>query len=265
MFHGQDSFKKKVNIYAENHCFPRFSIIVGRQGSGRKSACHYIASVLGAECLVWGNKIDEIRELKNLMENVGKEVVYCIPEYETMSVGARNSILKMCEEAPRGAYIVLTSASKYSILPTILGRGTVFELGEYSEKDLFEIIKENNLDESLLEVCTVPGELFTEDLKVGEFKEFVENVWNNIGRASAGNALKITSRLKLKEDGQGYDLSLFLNYLYKLVSECPDIYLRGNALRAIVDAKKGVQLRFNKQYIVDNLLLDLRSFVNGAI
>ena len=265
MFYGQESFKKNVNIYAENHCFPRFSIIVGRQGSGRKSACHYIASVLGADCLIWGNKIDEIRELKSLMENVGKTVVYCIPEYETMSVGARNSILKMCEEAPRGAYIVLTSSSKYSVMPTILGRGTVFELGEYSEEDLLNIVKENNLDDSLLEVCTVPGELFTEDLKVDEFKEFVENVWNNIGKASAGNVLKITSRLKLKEDGQGYDLSLFLNYLYKLVSECSDLNLRSFALRTIIEAKKGVQLRFNKQYIVDNLLLDLRSLANGTI
>ena len=265
MFYGQNAFKKRVQEYIRNQRFPRFSIIIGRQGSGRKAACHYIAESMGKDCLVWGNKIDEIRELKTLMENIGEEVVYCIPDYESMSIGAKNSILKMCEEAPRNAYIVITAASKSSILPTILGRGCTFELSDYSEEELRSIVNEKGLSDSLLDVCTLPGELEIEGLKVEEFKEFVENVWNNIGKASAGNALKVTSKLKLKEEGTGYDIGLFLNYLYKLASKHEELFVRKYSLIAIISAKKGVQLRFNKQYIIDNLLLDLRSIRNGTI
>lgn len=263
---GQNRFKEKVSEFIDNKRFPLFSILVGQKGIGKKTACKYIAQQLGCQYLIWENKIDDIRDLKMLMENQDKEIIYCIPDYEDMSPGARNSILKICEEPPRNAHIVLTSYSKEIIIPTILGRGVVFELDPYTDNEMLEIIKENNLDESLLELCSVPGELeIAKELNVEEFKTFVKSVWDNISKASAGNLLKVTTKIKLKEDGKGYDLNLFINYLYKLNSQASADRQKEKIFWEILEARRSIQLKYNKQYLLDHLLLNIRSIRHGTI
>lgn len=263
---GQNRFKEKVSEFIDNKRFPLFSILVGQKGIGKKTACKYIAQQLGCQYIIWENKIDDIRELKLIMESQDQEIIYVIPDYEDMSPGARNSILKICEEPPRNAHIILTSYSKEIIIPTIIGRGTVFELDPYTDSELLEIIHQDNLDESILDLCSVPGELsIAKETNVEEFKTFVDSVWHNIKKASAGNLLKVTNKIKLKEDGKGYDLNLFINYLYKLnsVEETSKEKLR--IFTEILEARRSIQLKYNKQYLLDNLLLNIRSIKNGTL
>lgn len=263
---GQNRFKEKVSEFIDNKRFPLFSILVGQKGIGKKTACKYIAQQIGCQSLIWENKIDDIRDLKLIMESQDKEIIYCIPDYEDMSQGARNSILKICEEPPRNAHIILTAYSKEIIIPTILGRGTVFELDPYSEKELLEIASASNLDESVIELCSVPGDLeLVKEVNVEEFKAFVESVWKNIAKASAGNLLKVTNKIKLKDDGKGYDLNLFINYLYRLNSKEPTDIAKSKIFKEILDAKRSLQLKYNKQYLLDNLLLNIRSIKNGTV
>lgn len=269
---GQEILKQQVKELIDKNAYPRFSIVVGKKGIGKKTFGKYIARMLGYSYIVWTNKIDDIRELVALMNQQSEPTVYCIPDYEDMSIGARNSLLKVCEEPPNNSYIILTSSLKDIILPTLLGRGTLFELGNYSENELFQIIKEmykNIPDEEIyskIKYCEVPGEfeLYCEN-SVEEFDKFMNLLWNNIDRASAGNLLKTTAKIKLKEDGSGYDINLFVNALSLLNKNFGDLKMRSKIYSEIIRAKRDIQLKFNKQYIVDNLLLNIRSIRNGII
>ena len=268
---GQTRFQENIKRLSENGTFPRFSIIVGKTGSGRKTSAKEISKVLGIQYVLWNNKIEDIRELKQIMENQSEEILYCIPNYEDMSLGARNSVLKMCEEPPRNAYIVLTSYSQDIIIPTILSRGTLFELDGYSCEELKQIaldcfgIDKDKLEDAL-QISEVPGELeLTNNVNLGEFKEFVSILWNNIGKASSGNLLKVTSKLKLKDDSSGYDLVLFINALMNANRSLKTSRKKLDIYNEIILAKRNIQLKYNKLYIIDNLLLNIRSILNGTV
>ena len=269
---GQEIIKQQIKELIDNNSYPRFSIIVGKRGAGKKTLGKFIAKTLGYQYIVWTNKIDDIRELVTLMYKQPDPTVYCIPEYEDMSIGARNALLKVCEEPPNNSYIILTSSLKEIILPTLLGRGTIFELGSYSKDELFSIAKEQNSSVedneiySKIKYCEVPGEFnsFGEN-KIDEFEKFVNILWQNIGVASAGNLLKVTSKIQLKEDGAGYNINLFINALTLLNNNTEDLRMRSKIYSELIRAKRDIQLKFNKQYIIDNLLLNIRSIRNGII
>lgn len=269
---GQESIKANVKELIDNNAYPRFSIVVGKKGIGKKTFGKYVAKQLGCQYILWENKIDDIRELIEIMWKHTEPMVYCIPDYEDMSQGARNSLLKVCEEPPNSAYIILTSSSKEIVLPTILGRGTTFELLSYTPDELHSIAKDNFVDmreediAKKIEFCEVPGELITaESMKAEEFTEFVEKFWNNIANASAGNALKITQSISLKEGDNKYDINLFINYLSKLNSKSPLSEQRMKIFDELMKARRGLQLKFNKQYLLDELILNIRSIKNGTI
>lgn len=269
---GQIGLQSNIQELADRGAFPRFSIIVGKKGSGKKLLGKTIANMLGYSYLVWQNKIDDIRSLIQYMWEQDKPTVYCIPDYEDMSLGARNAILKVCEEPPNNAFIILTSSLKEIILPTILGRGTTFEMQGYSEEDLIKVAEENysnfEFEDAKRKVrfCENPGEVINcENINAEEFNNFVDKLWTNIGVASAGNLLKVTSNIKLKEDGAGYDLDLFVNSLMRFNEESPVDERKSKIYGELLKAKRDISLKYNKQYIVDNLLLNLRGIKNGTI
>lgn len=269
---GQETVKQQIIELAENNSYPRFSIIAGKKGAGKKTLGKFISNTLGHKYIIWTNKIDDIRELVTIMNKQTDPIVYCIPEYEDMSQGARNALLKICEEPPNNSYIILTSSIKEIILPTLLGRGTVFELNSYSKEELFTIAKESNNSmqdseiSAKIKYCEVPGEfeVFGES-SIEEFEKFINILWQNIGVASAGNLLKITSKIQLKEEGQGYNINLFMNGLSLLNSSTEDLRMRSKIYSEIINAKREIQLKYNKQYVIDNLLLNIRGIRNGII
>ena len=182
--------QKKIIEYAksliDSKSYPRFSIFIGKKGSGKKTLAKEISKLMGIDFVIWDNKIDDIRELIKFMWDQKQEIMYCIPDYEDMSMGARNALLKVCEEPPNNAFIVMTSSSNDIIIPTILNRGTVFELSGYTEEELrdIEIEKGNEYDsegslEKLVQLCEVPGDLdIARNMNVAEFIDFMNDKTN---------------------------------------------------------------------------------------
>jgi DNA polymerase-3 subunit delta' len=73
-------------------------------------------------------KVDDVRELKAELSKSGVEGqtrVFVIEEAEKMTPGAANSLLKFYEEPVPGAVIILTTAAKNQLLPTILSRAQI--------------------------------------------------------------------------------------------------------------------------------------------
>lgn len=271
---GQERLKNLINLYIENKTLPRFIFIVGEAGSGRKTLTKYIAERLNCPCIVFDNTVDAVRDVITNAYQQTEPIVYCIPEYEKMSQAAISSLLKVGEETPQQAYIVITAKNSSSILPTLKSRSIQLLLDEYSIIELEQIAKEFGVNTKDIDICSTPGDLLkVKNLNIDEFKAFVDSVWDKLTQASEGNALKIPSKLKIKDDDtKGYDITLFFNYLQNKINETAktlntekQLETLYKILKLIAETKYKLTQNFNKQSIIDLFILKLRKEMYGII
>jgi DNA polymerase III delta prime subunit len=88
-------------------------------------------------------RIDQVRELEKELNRKPHEAVCkvaLIDEADLMNRDAANSFLKTLEEPPTGSYIVLISASKEKLLPTVLSRCHEVPFSSLGKKDIEEFL-----------------------------------------------------------------------------------------------------------------------------
>ena len=114
--------------------------IVGRKGSGRGFLAKYIASkmlnldstenypyILNLDGSDKDTGIEQIREIRKFLSlkvpssNLINRIII-IESIELLSVSAQNALLKTIEEPPAETAIIITSATKSKVLPTIVSR-----------------------------------------------------------------------------------------------------------------------------------------------
>ena len=210
---GQKNLQEDINNLIAVDNYPHYSIFVGVPGSGRKTISKLIASKLGATFTIVGTSVEEIRKLIDTAYKSDMPVVYCVADADGMSSAARNALLKLTEEPPKSAYIVMTFADSSNIMATLKSRAHVFEMEMYRAHHIQEYYesKYSGDDIQLIrDFCTVPGQVDMLAGKVQEFNDFVNKVADNITEASISNVFKIADSIKLKEtDEDKWDLRLF--------------------------------------------------------
>lgn len=274
---GQDKFMEMVKTIKS---FPSFCILEGPQGQGKKTMANWIAETLGYRMVTIGTKIDDVRQMIADVQNLSCPIIYFIPDADTMSVGARNSLLKVTEEPPKNLYIIMSLIHSDNTLNTIKSRGRVFALDNYSYGELEEYMKSKyQIDpyfyDQLLEVASNPGEI-DELMEVGfsEFIAYVDKVYANILEVSTGNSFKIADKLSFKKDDEGYSVELFLKVFQKI--SCDEIrpvelnatqldedeILRTvNIMRATNEALRELSIRgVNKRAVFDMWVLNVRRY-----
>ena len=137
---GQKNLINVINTSIENNALPKFIIISGEVGSGRKTIAKYISNKLNCEYVEFGNKIDDIRQLIDICYTQTRPIIYCIKDAQDMSINAKNSLLKIAEEPSKYATIIMTTTGE-NTLATIRSRGIEFAIEPYSREDLCEYIK----------------------------------------------------------------------------------------------------------------------------
>jgi hypothetical protein len=214
---GQTHLLENIDLLIQSK-FPRFIILEGEKGSGRKTIAKEIARRLNARAIVSEIKAEEVRNTINLAYKVYTPTVYILPEADKMHKSAKNALLKVTEEPPLQAYFILTTNDLGRMLDTLISRGTILKMDKYSRSEKLDYIKLNYAPEStngnseyLVEVC----DTFTEiDLLfsygIEEFKNFCNTTADFVCKAGLANVLKIPKKLKLKEEDPGYEPSLFL-------------------------------------------------------
>jgi len=88
-------------------------------------------------------KIEQIRFLKQaayLRPMIGKKRVFIVSEAEKMTEEAANSFLKILEEPPNFAHIILVTHNPYLILPTIQSRCQVLNFSPVSREEMEKIL-----------------------------------------------------------------------------------------------------------------------------
>lgn len=275
---GQDRLLLSISRLIESSNFPRFSIIVGNRGSGKYEISKFIANKLGARFVVIEPKIDSVRECIKLAYEQIEPTLYFIPRTDKMSTGAKNALLKVTEEPPQKSYFIMGSYDRQNTLSTLLSRGTVFEIEDYSQQILQQYYLEDlkGTDkhiESIIPYCKTIGEvktLVSENVNTKELKSLCVKVVNSIAQASGSNALKITQNLRYKtyeEEPDKFDIIIFMNgvtyeLFQKVINNKIELFDKLLYCKAIVITSKYKQqlsiTGINRLATMDRWILDLR-------
>ena len=265
---GQTELINDIKVLIDREKYPRFSIFVGRKGSGRKTLATEVALALHHNPIVLGDvKVDTIRSMITNAYKATIPLLYIIPDAENMSMQAKNALLKVTEEPPNNAYFIMTVTDESQLLDTIKSRGTIFHMDTYTPTEIGKYAMCNNVDDAeiITSICEVPGDVdLVKSYDPVKFYDYVESVVDNIAETSGSNSFKIGNKIALKDDPEKYDLSLFWR-TFMLVCLDRVSRVRENSLKLT----KGVKITsnyiqqlnitgINKQSLFDNWVLDIR-------
>lgn len=272
---GQTKLLSRFTDLIEEDKLPRFIILVGQIGSGRKTISYEIGRLKKCTCVNCGVKVDEVREIIQMSYTVTSPTLYILSDADSMSLAAKNAMLKVMEEPPNNAYFILTLQDLNQTLDTIRSRGSIFHMDAYTPEEILEYAKltgkkDNTFDAFTTEelgivtdICETPFEVNT-ILKHGviEFRDYVQLVIDNIAEVSGANSFKIADKIALKDEDDKYNLALFWKAFMKICSD----RLENEPFKyasAIKITSKYFQELFitgiNKQSTFDMWLLDIRS------
>lgn len=263
---GQTNIQNRVSALIESSLYPRFTILTGQRGSGKKLLARQIAKQLNGFTIMVDSKVDSIREMIEQSYKVATTTVYIIADADNMSVAARNALLKVTEEPPNNVYFIMTLQDSMNTLATIRSRGTVFSMDAYTVDDIKQCIGTvTDLDtiKRFVRLCETPYDVqLLKSYDSEAFLSYVQLVFNNIAEVSGANAFKIADKIALADEPDKYDLRLFWR---AFIYECA-LYFREDSekyMGAIAITTKYLQdLRtssINKSFTFDMWLLDIRA------
>lgn len=273
---GQEKLLSRIdNLIAEDK-LPRFSIIVGERGMEHEDVARYIAyQYQGADYIQLPDvKIDTIRKMIKQAYSLHNLTFFCIPHADDMSVNAKNAILKVTEEAPNKAHIIMCLEDLNNTLATIQSRATVFCMDRCKRDDIENFAlelcvsksdKDSDIDEERIKLigkfCSTPGDVlyFTEhDIK--DFQKFVDTVKNEVLTVDGAEAFKFANKLALKDDEDKWDLRLFMRALQISFwddSNKPDCYY--DIVMCIGKYSQDLRIKgINRQMLIDSMVLEMR-------
>lgn len=270
---GQRELLNKIGGQIGRDKFPRFSILIGEKGSGKKELAKNIAQMAGHPAWIAPDiKVDTIRNIIETSYKADLPVFYVIPDCDSLSGAAANALLKVVEEPPKEAYFILTCENEENLLATIRSRGVTYMLEPYSYEDKCDYVNQiYSMDkwsdteaEFALDTATTPGDIdYLWKTNLDAFTDYVNLVIDGIAEVQESNALKIGEKIALKDEEDKYNLRLFWKAFNVL---CVSRMRRGDDplkyARAIaITGEYAQQLNIkgiNKQMLFDNWIIAIR-------
>ena len=267
---GQKNLLQKIEKQIVDDSFPHFCIITGPEGSGKKTLAHKIYSMFRKGVLtVYGIGINEVRQaIAQSYLLSGSKSFILFADADKMSNEAKNALLKVTEEPPNDAYIIMTLQDLSTTLDTIKSRATIYTMDNYTvdEIDQYYQSKKDSPDKEeriiISDICETPGEVDTMlSQGVLDFYNYVKLVIDNISEVTDANSFKIADKLALKADSTGYDLKMFfkvfMSICIKYMKDEPLKYSWGVSTTGKYLSQLGIR-GVNKQMLVDSWILDMR-------
>lgn len=176
----------------QNNRFPQVLLLCGREGTGKKVLAHALAALFHCHeksacghcpsCLSIAqgrhpdiflidtdNKMIKLEHVQKFQEHLDFQSFYTnskgdssyqkvgiIADCDGLNLQSANRLLKTLEEPPKQALLILTTAKKSYLLPTILSRTTVWFLKSPAIKKECSLEK-SNLEEAILKFLNPKG------------------------------------------------------------------------------------------------------------
>lgn len=245
---------------------PQLSIISAPKGAGKSLLIKKLAEDKNMRIQYIGNKIDNIRELIQDSVALEEPTLFAISEGDSMSLGAKNALLKITEEPPNNCYIAIEIRDLSTVLDTIQSRGTLFEIDRYSYNDLkkyaIEVLgmSDNEDTSNICQIATTPGDVkLYQEIGYRDCYNFAEMVFNNIMKVTTGNAFKIKNRINFTGKGDGFPLDMFFNMMLficrKHIDDPKALYIIECTIKALHMSRVNGA---NKEMAFDIWVLDCR-------
>lgn len=260
---GQFKFGNFLSNATLENC-PHFIILKGGRRSGRTLLTELLADKLKANKVLFEPSAENVRKIISTIYSIKEPCVYWCEDLDKMRPEASNSLLKVTEETPKNAYIILHCVG--APLATLSSRAQVFELEPYSFQDyktycnLKDIQMPEN-SEVLMASCNSLADfeyyVVSDQFKIAH--ELACKVLDYIGEVSKVNAFKILNRLSLKKDQEGIEPSFFLTVLLNEYIkrqgkvEFGDIIVKNSQISLALLGNE----YFNKQAIMDKWILNI--------
>ena len=207
---GQKTLISKIETLVKNNKFPRFVILVGNEGFGKKLISDYIARSIRANFVPCSIDVESVREMISNANTIVEKTLYMLADCDAMSLNAKNAILKVTEEPPNNSYFIMTVRDLSNVLDTLISRGTVFHMEQYSRDDIQDFIDMKCSDlspsdvKAVKQLCICPKDvLLLKEKSISEIYELADKFIQFIGQANIANELKIATNLSMKKDDIG--------------------------------------------------------------
>ena len=259
---------KNVSYLSSLRELPRFIVVLGPKGSGRRTMLREEFSRRGAEMAQIDGKVDSLREAIALANQRAMPTAFAV-DASDFSANSAGTLLKVAEETPAGTWFALIAESRSLVYPTLLSRALVLEMAPYSREEFEQY--SGTLSEygvtaeeasALSSYCQTFGDLFSlVSLKDhgASLLAFADLVLNNIASAPLHNALMIPSHLALRDKSEGHRPDLFLNVVSAKLSAYPSDPATIRMARATSEARSLLSNRgLNRQMVMDEWVFRMR-------
>lgn len=260
MLIGQSNLLNRfIELVSEDN-LPHTMVFVGPKGQGKKKLAKWLAEYIKAPLYVPEDlKVDSIRDIIIDSKTLSSPKLYLLADAEEMTVQAQNALLKLAEEPPENAYMVMTVQDTGSLLPTIISRSVIFRLQEYT----YDELKAFTDDEELIKLAQNPGMII--ELQKFDYQNLLKHAFkivDNIGRISASNAFNILRSV----DKDKYDFLIpMLIYAYgerlKEGLKCTEQLRILYETKNIIERSKSI----NKQNALEMMFIRLREAARNEV
>lgn len=243
-----------------------FTLLTGPKGSGKRTISKWLAEELKIPLVEYGGSVDDIRDLIDNCFSSNNITLYYI-DGDSLTIQAQNALLKLAEEPPNRAYIIIGVSTLDVLLQTIRSRARSYAMDPYSYMELREYANKCGTDSEYLDsMCycsTNPGMI--NDFMNCDFDglyKYTFKVMDNILKVSTGNAFKIINKISVKDGTDGYPVILFLELFRKLVAEDRDLdtWVAARMVDFTTAALMDMRIKgANKSLIFDIWVLNIRT------
>lgn len=259
---GLDYLTSKFDAYTLD-TLPHSILIIGKEGSGKHVISNYLSDKFNLNLLDISDDLSD-----ELIDNIYRDVSprFYLVDLRKITEKEQNILLKLFEEPSANAYIILLANSTFSVLPTILNRGQIFNINIYDKATLMEFAKEKDVKVDMRyfgNVIETPGDikkLYSSNVSMDTITDLTNKIINKINIASYANTLTIVNKLNFKDEYDKIDVDFFLKTLYyNSAEEC----IKGNDKAYTIYSNVGETLRkltdtrLNKRILVTHMLSEI--------
>jgi DNA polymerase-3 subunit gamma/tau len=151
VYGNEETISTLQGMLSEPSKCPHAFLLTGQTGCGKTTVGRIIADMLNCK----GNDyreidsadfrgIDSVREIRKQSQFKPLESpcrVWLLDEVHKMTNDAQNALLKILEDTPHHVYFILCTTDPQSLLATIKGRCSQFQLNPLTEKQMFRLLR----------------------------------------------------------------------------------------------------------------------------